>query len=277
MSAPEPVRVLVADDQAVVREGMATVLGLLDGIEVVGVAADGAEAVRLAAAERPDVVLMDLRMPVLDGVEATRAIRAADPAVEVVVLTTYADDDSIFGALRAGARGYLTKDAGSREIARAIHAAAAGQALLDPQVQDRLLGAAGGAGAAGGTAAAGSAGAAGRPGAAGGPVAAAGGTGVAGGTVAAGGPGVAGGPGAGAARDPSTPPVAAPLPDGLTPREGEILRLIAAGLSNREIAARLVVSEATVKTHVNHVFSKTGARDRAQAVHYAYERGLAGG
>ncbi|MDO9407179.1 response regulator transcription factor, partial [Patulibacter sp.] len=141
-----PVRVVVVDDQAVVREGLATVLGLLDGIEVVGVAGNGAEAVEVAARERPDVVLMDLRMPGFDGVGATREIRAAQPAVEVVVLTTYADDDSIFGALRAGARGYLTKDAGSREIERAVHAAAAGQALLDPAVQARVLGAAGGGG-----------------------------------------------------------------------------------------------------------------------------------
>lgn len=142
--SPADVRVVVADDQAVVREGLATILDLLDGITVVGVAADGAAAVELAATATPDVVLMDLRMPVLDGVEGTRAIRAAHPGVEVVVLTTYADDDSIFGALRAGARGYLTKDAGSAEIARAVHAAAAGQALLDPAVQARVLGAAAG-------------------------------------------------------------------------------------------------------------------------------------
>jgi DNA-binding NarL/FixJ family response regulator len=178
---------------------------------------------------------MDLRMPRVDGAEATAAIRTAHPTVEVVVLTTYADDASILGALRAGARGYLTKDAGVAEISRAIHAAAAGQALLDPAVQARLLAAAGGAPS----------------------------------------------PGAAPALPTALVPVAAApgndeLPDGLTPREAEVLRLIAQGLSNGEIAATLVVSEATVKTHINHLFSKAGVRDRAQAVHYAYERGLAG-
>jgi len=217
----QPVRVLVTDDQALVREGLMTLLSTVEGIEPVGSAADGAEAVRLATELRPDVVLMDLRMPVMDGVEATALIRAALPETEVVVLTTHADDESIFGALRAGARGYLTKDAGLAEIARAVHAAAAGQALLDPSVQATLVAAAGRA------------------------------------------------PGAG------RPSSAAPPPDDLTPREAEVLTLIAQGLSNSEIAASLFVSEATVKTHINHVFSKIGARDRAQAVHYAYTHGLA--
>jgi DNA-binding NarL/FixJ family response regulator len=166
------------------------------------------------------VVLMDLRMPRLDGVEATRQIRAARPETEIVVLTTHADDESILGALNAGARGYLTKDAGIAEIARAIHAAAAHQAMLDPVVHARLLAAA-----------------------------------------------------SGAAR---VTPAPGALPDDLTPREAEVLSLIARGLSNREIAEALVVSEATVKTHVNHLFSKIGARDRAQAVHYAYTNDLAG-
>jgi DNA-binding NarL/FixJ family response regulator len=216
----DPVRVLVADDQGIVREGLMTLLRASPGIEPVADAADGAEAVRLAARHRPDVILMDLRMPHLDGVEATRQVRAAQPDTEVVVLTTHADEASILDALRAGARGYLTKDAGIQEIARAIHAAAAHQSLLDPVVQARLLEAVG----------------------------------------------------SGAA--PARP--AQSLPDELTPREAEVLSLIALGLSNGEIAARLVVSEATVKTHVNHVFAKTGARDRAQAVHYAYTHGLAG-
>ncbi|MGA2011555.1 MAG: response regulator transcription factor [Solirubrobacteraceae bacterium] len=215
-----PIRVLIVDDQALVREGLMTLLAGQEGIVPVAVAADGEEAVALCDRHRPDVVLMDLRMPRLDGVEATRRIRAAHPATEVVALTTYADDASIIGALQAGARGYLTKDAGAVEIARAVHAAAAGQALLDPAVQARLLAAA----------------AAGRP-------------------------------------EPSPAPI--DLPDELTPREAEVLRLIAAGLSNGEIAARLVISEATVKTHINHLFAKTGARDRAQAVHYAYRHGLA--
>jgi DNA-binding NarL/FixJ family response regulator len=211
---------MVVDDQALVREGLMTLLGATPDIVPVAAAADGAEAVRLAARHRPDVVLMDLRMPELDGVEATRRIREAQPDTEVVVLTTHADEASILDALQAGARGYLTKDAGIAEISRAIHAAADHLALLDPVVHSRLVEAAS---------------AAARP-----------------------------------------APAAANLPDELTPREAEVLGLVANGLSNREIASRLVVSEATVKTHINHVFAKIGARDRAQAVHYAYTHGLAG-
>jgi DNA-binding NarL/FixJ family response regulator len=217
----DPIRVLVADDQTLVREGLMTLLQLAAGIEPVAAASDGEEAVRLAARHRPDVVLMDLRMPRLDGVEATRRIRAAQPETEIVVLTTHADDQSILGALQAGARGYLTKDAGIAEIARGIQAAAAHQTLLDPAVQTRLLAAA---------------------------------------TAAS------------TATAPLAP--AAELPDELTPREAEVLRLIARGMSNAEIAAALVVSEATVKSHINHLFAKIGARDRAQAVHYAYTNGL---
>jgi DNA-binding NarL/FixJ family response regulator len=214
-------KVIVADDQALVREGLMTLLQAAPGIEPIAAAVDGAEAVELCARHRPDVVLMDLRMPKLDGVEATRRIRAADPEIEVVVLTTHADEASILDALRAGARGYLTKDAGIAEISRAIQAAAAHQAVLDPLVQSQLLAAATGSA-------------------------------------------------------PATARVDRTLPDELTPREAEVLSLIARGLSNREIADTLVVSEATVKTHVNHVFAKIGARDRAQAVHYAYTHGLAG-
>jgi DNA-binding NarL/FixJ family response regulator len=217
----DPIRVLVVDDQGLVREGLMTLLDAADGITPVAAAHDGEEAVALAARHLPDVVLMDLRMPKLDGVEATRRIRQARPATEVVVLTTHADEASILDAMRAGARGYLTKDAGIAEIARAIQAAAAHHAFLDPEVQARLLEAA--------TATA-------RP----------------------------------------TPPPTASLPDELTPREAEVLALVARGQSNGEIAAELVVSEATVKTHINHVFAKVGARDRAQAVHYAYTHGLAG-
>jgi DNA-binding NarL/FixJ family response regulator len=231
------IRVLVTDDQGLVREGLMTLLEAAPGLEPVGAANDGAQAVALAAELRPDVVLMDLRMPNMDGVEATRLIREANPEIEVVVLTTHADEASILDALGAGARGYLTKDAGIAEISRAVQAAAAHQALLDPIVQQQLLAAA--------TA---------RP-------------------VPA-----SQGPEAGQlippARPQSTPP--AMLPDDLTPREAEVLSLIARGLSNREIAAELFVSEATVKTHINHVFSKIDARDRAQAVHYAYTHGLAG-
>jgi DNA-binding NarL/FixJ family response regulator len=218
----DPIRVLVADDQGLVREGLMILLGTAVGIDAVACASDGLEAVALTTEHKPDVVLMDLRMPGLDGVAATRQIRAAHPETEVVVLTTHADEASILDALRAGARGYLTKDAGLAEIARAIHAAAAHQTLLDPVVQSQLLAAA--------TA------------------------------------------GAGAAAP--APIAAAVLPDELTRREGEVLALIASGLSNQEIATRLFVSEATVKSHINHVFAKIGARDRAQAVHYAYANGL---
>ncbi|MFJ3792968.1 response regulator [Kitasatospora sp. NPDC090091] len=227
-----PIRVLVADDQTVVREGIVMLLGLLPGIEVVGAAADGEEAVALVERHHPDVVLMDLRMPRCDGVEATRRIRAAHPETEVVVLTTYADDDSLFPALRAGARGYLTKDAGGEEIARAVADVRSGAAGLSPQVQLRLLERlADEAGVAAPPAAA-------RPG----------------------------------------PAAASPaeLPDGLTAREAEVLALIAEGLSNTEIAQRLFVSPATVKTHINNLFAKTAVRDRAQAVAYAFRHGITG-
>ncbi|MEU8923374.1 response regulator transcription factor [Kitasatospora sp. NPDC048545] len=221
-------RVLVADDQTVVREGIVMLLGLLPGIEVVGAAGDGEEAVALVERHHPDVVLMDLRMPRCDGVEATRRIRAAHPETEVVVLTTYADDDSLFPALQAGARGYLTKDAGGEEIARAIADVRAGAAGLSPQVQLRLL-----------------------------------------------------------ERLSERPDRVVPsverraarpgeLPDGLTAREAEVLALIAEGLSNAEIAQRLFVSQATVKTHINNLFAKTAVRDRAQAVAYAFRHGITG-
>ena len=212
------VRVLAADDQRVVREGLAMLLGLLPDVEVVGTAADGEEVLALAAELRPDVILMDLRMPRMDGVEATRRLRERDPAVKVVVLTTYADDRSVLDALRAGALGYLTKDAGAAEIQQALHRVADGQAALDPAVQLHLVEA--------------------------------------------------------IADGQSLGPTPSTLPDGLTPREAEVLTLIAAGLSNTEIAERLVVSEATVKSHVNHMLAKIGARDRAQAVGYAYRHGL---
>ena len=208
-------RIIVADDQTAVREGLVTLLSTMPDIEVVGSAADGEEAVTLVAQLTPDVVLMDLRMPRVDGIEATRCIRAAHPSTQVVVLTTYADDESILDALRAGAIGYLTKDAARDHIRRAIEAAAAGQAVLDPAVQARLVE---------------------------------------------------------VARPPSSNP--SQLPDGLTEREGEVLRLIASGQSNSQIAAQLFVSEATIKTHVNHIFAKTSSRDRAQAVAYAHQHGL---
>ena len=215
---PAPIRVLIADDQKVVRDGLAMLLGLLDGIEVVGTAVDGADAVRQATAADPDIVLMDLNMPTVDGVEATRRLVDSGARARVVVLTTYADDDWVFRALEAGARGFLTKDAGAEEIQQAISTVAAGQAQLDPSVQRRLIEA-----------------------------------------LAAGAKlGVAG---------PNRP---AAVDDGLTAREAEVLVEVAGGYSNAEIAARLFVSEATVKTHVNHLLAKTGCRDRAALVGYAY-------
>jgi DNA-binding NarL/FixJ family response regulator len=213
------VRVLLADDQRLVRESLGTMLGLLDGIELVDSAADGEQALALAAKHRADVVLMDLRMPRLDGIEATRALRDQMPEVAVIALTTYADDESVLGALRAGARGYLTKDASGEDIRAAILYVAAGDAALDPAIQSHVVAA------------------------------------------------LAGGEAPSASRP--------ALPDELTPREAEVLALIAEGLSNDEIAERLVVSRTTVKSHINHLFAKAGIRDRAQAVNYAYRTGLA--
>jgi DNA-binding NarL/FixJ family response regulator len=219
------IRVVIADDQRVVRDGLVMLIGLIDDVEVVGAASDGVQAVELARSERPDVVLMDLRMPQMEGAEATRQIRAELPDTQVLVLTTYADDEFLFPALQAGARGYLTKDASAEEIEHAIRALSAGRTHLDPSVQQRLLTA----------------------------------------VLET----------AGASPAPTPVPTDASLPDELTPREGEVLKLIAAGLSNAEIAETLVVSAATVKTHVNRIFYKTGARDRAQAVRYAYQHGIA--
>jgi DNA-binding NarL/FixJ family response regulator len=236
-----PVTVVVADDQSAVREGLVLLLGTLPGIVVAGQASDGNAAVDLVAAVNPQVVLMDLNMPGCDGVAATRQITDSHPGTRVVVLTTYADDESIISALQAGALGYLTKDATRAEIGRAVVAAAAGQAILDPEVQQRLISAAargsGSAGVAGGSGA--SSGASGAFGASG------------------------------------TSEVGSPDDGELTPREADVLRLIAAGRSNREIARELFVSEATVKTHVNRIFAKTGSRDRVQAMRYAYSHGYA--
>ncbi len=209
-----PIRVLVVDDQAIVRDGLITVLELLPDIAVVAAAADGEQAVALAVTERPDVVLMDLRMPLLDGVAATARIAADVPSAAVLVLTTYADDESLVAALRAGARGYLTKDAGRSEVAAAVRAVAHGQSIFGADVGARVIGAV--------TASA--------------PVAA-------------------------------TPVEALarrfPL---LTPREADVLALVAEGFGNAEIAARLYIGIATVKTHVNAIFAKLGVRDRAQAI-----------
>ncbi|WP_327067634.1 response regulator transcription factor [Kitasatospora sp. NBC_01302] len=238
------IRLVIADDQRVTREGLALLIALNEGMEVVALAANGEEAVAAVLEHRPDVVLMDLSMPVLDGIAATTALAEQVPGTPVLVLTTYADDASIFPALRAGAKGYLTKDAGSDRIEEGIRAVHAGQTFMDPVVQQRLV-----AAAIGGTPpqpAADAASAPARPAA----PAAATGTSAATGTTAP-------------AQD-----------DGLTEREREVLVLIAAGLSNQEIAERLYLGQATVKTHINRIFAKTGARDRAQAVRYAYRAGL---
>ena len=209
-----PLRVVIADDQASVRQGLVLLLDGLPDIEVVGAAADGEQALALVTEHHPDAILLDLHMPVLDGIGATRRLAAEHPGVAVVVLTTYADDSSVLDALRAGARSYLTKDADRADIARALHAAAGGLAVFDARVQATLLAAA--------TAAP-------RP-------------------------------------VPATP---AQAPDDLTPREVEILGMIARGLTNPEIAAALYLSNHTIKTHISRIFAKTGSRDRAAAIGYA--------
>lgn len=209
---------LVVDDQKVVREGLSTLLGLLDGMTVIGAAADGAEALRLVAERDPDVVLLDLHMPGLSGVDVAEQLRRRGDRARVVVLTTYSDDDWVFAALRAGARGFLTKDASAQEIGNAIRTVVSGDAQLDPSVQRRLLDA--------------------------------------------------------LSRVDTASPSAETTGD-LTPRELDVLRLIAAGRSNDEIARELVVSSATVKTHINHLLAKTACRDRAQLVRFAFRSGIA--
>jgi NarL family two-component system response regulator LiaR len=208
---PDPIRILVVDDHAVVREGLRTFLALQDGFEVVGEAADGEEAV--AAAERlgPDVVLMDLVMPRLDGVAALRELRSRVPSARVVILTSFLDDARLLPALRAGAAGYLLKNVEPQELARAIRAADAGDALIDPTVAARLVEAL-------------------------------------------------------AADDRSDEP-------DLTPRENDVLRLIARGYANKRIALELGIAEKTVKTHVSHVLAKLGVSDRTQAALYAARLG----
>ena len=212
-----PLRVVVADDQELVRTGFCVILEAA-GFTVAGEAADGAAAVALAASERPDVVLMDIRMPVMDGLEATRLITAAGPgAPKVVILTTFDLDDYVYEALRSGASGFLLKDAPRADLVAAVRVAAAGDALLAPSVTRRLIEA--------------------------------------------------------FARRPAS---AAPAPSrlaSLTPRERDILLQVARGRSNIEIARELVVTEATVKTHVGHLLAKLGLRDRVQAVILAYETG----
>ena len=214
------IRVLICDDQALVRAGFRAILGSRPEIEVVGEAENGAEAVALAERRRPDVILMDIRMPVLDGVEATRQLVAEGSPARILVLTTFDLDEYVHAAIRAGASGFLLKDVTPAKLVEAIRIVAGGDALLAPSVTRRLLER----------------------------FAA---------TLSAG--------------DQSSQVLGQ-----LTPRETEVLRLLAAGLSNAEIASELVVSEATVKTHISSLLRKLGLRDRVQAVILAYETGLVG-
>jgi DNA-binding NarL/FixJ family response regulator len=213
------VRVLVVDDDDLMRAGLRAVLGADERIEVVGEAADGSVAVARTRALRPDVVLMDVRMPGLDGIAGTRAILASEPRVKILILTTFEQDDYIFGALTAGASGFLLKRASPEELIAAIHAVAAGDSLLAPSVTRRVIDR--------------------------------------------------------MTRPPAPDSSAARAIADLTPREREVLKLVARGLSNAEIAAALVVEESTVKTHVKRVLSKLALRDRVQAVIFAYENGIA--
>jgi DNA-binding NarL/FixJ family response regulator len=212
------VRVVIADDQGMVRSGFTTLLNSEPDIEVVGEAVNGQEAIVRAAQLRPDVLLMDVRMPVLDGLQATREITAMPGAPKVLVLTTFDLDDYVYQALRWGASGFLLKDASAEELATAVRVVAAGDALLSPGVTRRLI---------------------------------------------------AEFARMGAPRGPSRDSL-----DGLTERECEVLALVARGLSNAEIAGRLVVAEQTIKTHVSRILMKLGLRDRTQAVVLAYETGL---
>jgi DNA-binding NarL/FixJ family response regulator len=211
------ISVLLADDQELVRSGFRLILELEDGIEVVGEAADGREAVRLAKELQPDVVLMDVRMPELDGIEATRRLQHAGIEARVLVLTTFDLDEYVYGAIRAGASGFLLKDAPREQLVTAVRTVARGEALLAPAITQRLI-----------------------------------------------------------ERFVARPPAgeAAPAIADLSTRELEVLRLLARGLSNAEIAAELFVGEATVKTHVAHILRKLDVRDRVQAVVFAYETGI---
>jgi DNA-binding NarL/FixJ family response regulator len=212
------IRVLVVDDQPLIRRALSALLAGFDDLEVVGEAVDGLAAVSAAARHRPDAVVMDVRMPGLDGIEATRRIRAAQPDTAVIVLTTYDVDEYVFDAVRAGASGFLLKDGDADELVRAIRVAVAGEALVAPSSLRRLL--------------------------------------------------------LEFARAPLVDEAASARIATLTDREREVLMLMAEGLTNTEIATRIVVSQATVKTHVSSVLAKLGARDRTQAVVLAYESGV---
>ncbi|MFF0219917.1 response regulator [Streptomyces vinaceus] len=220
------IRVLVADDQAVVRDGVVLLLTSAEDIEVVGQAGDGNEAVRLAVAEQPDVALVDLRMPGLDGAQVTAEVLAAGMGTRVLVLTTFADDDAVMPALRAGALGFLTKDATGEAVLAAVREVAAGRTVLDPAVQRRLVEL------------------------------------------------VVTEPKAPASAPASSPATLPPEAQGLTRREVDVVRLLARGLNNRQVAAEMVVSQATVKTHLNHVLAKLALEDRGALIAWAWRFGL---
>ena len=220
------IRVLVADDQAVVRDGVVLLLTSAEDIEVVGQAGDGNEAVRLAVAQRPDVALVDLRMPGLDGAQVTAEVLAAGMGTRVLILTTFADDDAVMPALRAGAHGYLTKDATGEAVLAAVRDVAAGRTVLDPAVQRRLVQL------------------------------------------------VVTGPEAPAAMPASSPAALPPEAEGLTRREVDVVRLLAKGLNNRQVAREMVVSLATVKTHLNHVLAKLALEDRGALIAWAWRFGM---
>ena len=215
MSGTEPIRVMIVDDHAVVREGLRTYLELEDELVLVGEASNGKEAADKAPALRPDVVLMDLLMPVMDGIEATRAIKRAAPDIKVIVLTSFTDDEHIMPAIEAGATGYLLKDVSADDLVKAIHGAYQGQAQLHPEVARKLM-------------------------------------------------------------EQVRQPRKTDRPgEDLTPREREVLGLIASGMSNKEIARELVMTERTVKGHVSNILSKLNLQDRTQAALYAVRNGLA--
>jgi DNA-binding NarL/FixJ family response regulator len=214
----QPVRVLIVDDDALMRAGLRGVLSSDEAIEVVGEAGDGRDALYRTRLLQPDVVLMDVRMPDLDGISATRELLAAFPEARVVILTTFEQDDYIFGALSAGASGFLLKRTSPEELIAGIHTIAAGDSLLSPSVTSRVI--------------------------------------------------------ERTARQPEPDASRDARLDELTPREREVLELVARGLSNGEIAATLVIEESTVKTHVKRILAKLDVRDRVQAVIFAYESGL---
>ncbi|MEK9161936.1 MAG: response regulator transcription factor [Chloroflexota bacterium] len=218
LNLPTKVRVLVVDDQRLIREGIASLLSIQEGIEVVGMAADGQGAIEQALALSPDVILMDVRMPVMDGVEATSAARSQLPACQVLMLTTFDDEDYVVKALRAGASGYLLKDIPIGDLAQAVRLAHAGIYQLDASVAGKLVGAFN--------------------------------------------------------HSPTTTVQPSNVDSDLTQRELEVLSLIATGATNREIAARLVVSEGTVKNHVSNILSRLSLRDRTEAAIYAHEHHL---